>query len=220
MFLLRQRRERQFTHRCIHVHGRGKQQRLAAPIQFRVRAGVLFEISGHEGAVGDFLRVPDSFEDREWLPCSLDQFAERGFRRRLRPQEGLQQHRALNGLAAKESDQCNEEKEADEPSQASIGGRSLIAWYHRCAFRNEEFHTPARGSIFAGATPGNPESSQLKAVAKVSGTENFVGSLCRNLCRIGHFSTKASTKYATKMQNQYFCNRLKLGEQAYFPAFM
>jgi hypothetical protein len=34
----------------------------------------------------------------------------------------------------------------------------------------------------------------LKAVVKVSGAENFVGSLCRNLCRIGHFSTKASTK--------------------------
>src|SRR5207249_4851377 len=32
------------------------------------------------------------------------------------------------------------------------------------------------------------------------GVENFVGSLCRNLCRIGHFSTKASSKFATKMQ--------------------
>src|SRR5207249_3233399 len=51
-----------------------------------------------------------------------------------------------------------------------------------------------------------------KAVAKVSGTENFVGNLCRNLCRIGHFSTKASTKFATKMQNQHFRNRLYLAE--------
>src|SRR5437867_11333506 len=44
------------------------------------------------------------------------------------------------------------------------------------------------------------ETARLKAVAKVSGVENFVGSLCRNLCRIGHFSTKVSTKFATKMQ--------------------
>ena len=51
----------------------------------------------------------------------------------------------------------------------------------------------------------------LKAVVKVSGAENLVGSLCRNLCRIGHFSTKASTKFATKMQNQHFRNRLWLG---------
>jgi len=28
--------------------------------------------------------------------------------------------------------------------------------------------------------------------------QDFVGSLCPNLCRIGHFSTKASTKFATK----------------------
>src|SRR5437762_1503527 len=42
----------------------------------------------------------------------------------------------------------------------------------------------------------------LKATAKVSGAENFFDSLCRNLCRIGDFSTKASTKFATKMQNQ------------------
>src|SRR2546429_630694 len=49
----------------------------------------------------------------------------------------------------------------------------------------------------------------LKAVAKVSGAENFVGSLCRNLCRnLCRFSTKFSTKFATKMQNQHFCNSL------------
>src|SRR5437763_10905076 len=55
-----------------------------------------------------------------------------------------------------------------------------------------------------------PSAAELKAVAKVSGAENFVGSLCRNLRRIGrigHFSTKASTKFATKMQHQRFCNR-------------
>src|SRR5437762_7295082 len=46
---------------------------------------------------------------------------------------------------------------------------------------------------------------QLKAAAKVSGAENFVGSLGRNLCRIGDFSTKA--KFATKMQNQHARNR-------------
>jgi|SRR5207249_243931 len=44
------------------------------------------------------------------------------------------------------------------------------------------------------------DSRATKAVAKVSGAENFVGSLCRNFCRIGHFSTKA----ATKVQNQHF----------------
>jgi len=55
----------------------------------------------------------------------------------------------------------------------------------------------------AGETPAKTE-----AVAKVSGVENFVGSLYRNLCRIGHFSTKASTKFATQMQNQHFRNRL------------
>src|SRR5437762_895300 len=52
--------------------------------------------------------------------------------------------------------------------------------------------------------------TELKAIAKVSGAENFVGSLCRNLCRIGHFSTRASTKFATKVQNQHFRNRLEL----------
>src|SRR5438477_11961305 len=45
------------------------------------------------------------------------------------------------------------------------------------------------------------EAVWREAVAKVSGAEDFVGSLCRNLCRIGHFSTKVSTKFATKMQN-------------------
>src|SRR5205814_6428826 len=37
------------------------------------------------------------------------------------------------------------------------------------------------------------------------GAENLVGSLCHNLCRIGYFSTKSSTKFATKMQNPHPC---------------
>src|SRR5438132_6496991 len=49
-----------------------------------------------------------------------------------------------------------------------------------------------------------------RLLQKVSGAENFVGSLCRNLCRIGHFSIQASTKFATKMQNQHFRNRREL----------
>ena len=51
-----------------------------------------------------------------------------------------------------------------------------------------------------------------RLLQKVSGAENFVGSLCRNLCRIGHFSIQASTKFATKMQNQHFRNRLELAQ--------
>src|SRR5437773_8173082 len=35
--------------------------------------------------------------------------------------------------------------------------------------------------VFAGSI----RAARLKVVAKASGTENFVGSLCRNLCRIG-----------------------------------
>ena len=55
-----------------------------------------------------------------------------------------------------------------------------------------------------------PETKELAERARQIGNqvENFVGSLRRNLCRIGHFSTKASTKFATKMQNQHFRNRL------------
>src|SRR5438034_9116513 len=53
-----------------------------------------------------------------------------------------------------------------------------------------------------GRGEGEPGVAYLKAAAKVSGADNFVGSLCRNLCRIGHSSTKASTKFA-KRSPQY-----------------
>ena len=51
---------------------------------------------------------------------------------------------------------------------------------------------------------GQVDRSPLFLHARQGEAEKFVGSLCR----IGHFSTKASTKFATKMQNQRFRNRL------------
>src|SRR5439155_4456049 len=65
-------------------------------------------------------------------------------------------------------------------------------------------------NLLPASRRARPDPRQLKAVAKVSGAENFVGNLCRNLCRIGHFSTLASTKFATKMENQHFRNKLQL----------
>src|SRR5947199_3440393 len=39
-------------------------------------------------------------------------------------------------------------------------------------------------------------------------SENFAGSLCRDLCRIGHFSTNVSTTFATRCKTSPFATAL------------